>query len=129
MGPIKERNIVVCILLTIITCGIYGIIWFINLTDDARYASGDQTLSGGKAFLFTLVTCGIYELFWAYKMGKAISVARANRGMPTDDNSVLYLVLHLILRWAGLGIVTYALIQNELNTLATPVQPTQNIGA
>ena len=28
---VKERNVVVCILLTIITCGIYGIIWFVSL--------------------------------------------------------------------------------------------------
>ena len=125
MRPIKERNIVVCILLTIITCGIYGIIWFVNLTDDMRDASGDSSLSGGMAFLLTLVTCGIYGYFWAYKMGKAGVVARANRGMPGDDNSVLYLVLQFL----GLGIVNYCIMQNELNNFVTTVQSTQNIGA
>lgn len=124
MSPIKERNIVVCILLTIITCGIYGIVWFISVTDDMRYVSGDQTLSGGKAFLLTLITCGIYSYFWAYKMGKAGAVAKATRGMPGDDNSVLYLVLQLF----GLGIVNYCIIQNDLNSMVTPVQSTQNMG-
>lgn len=38
----RERNIAVAIILTIVTCGIYGIYWFIVLTDDARLASGDQ---------------------------------------------------------------------------------------
>lgn len=120
MSPIKERNIVVCILLTIITCGIYGIVWFISVTDDMRYVSGDQTLSGGKAFLLTLITCGIYSYFWAYKMGKAGAVAKATRGMPGDDNSVLYLVLQLF----GLGIVNYCIIQNDLNSMVAPVQST-----
>lgn len=124
MSPIKERNIVVCILLSIVTCGIYGIVWFISLTDDMRYASGDQTLSGGKAFLLTLVTCGIYGYYWAYKMGKATAIAKANRGMPADDNSVLYLVLQFF----GLAIVNYCIIQNDLNSMTTPVQPTQNTG-
>lgn len=32
----RERNIAVAIILTIVTCGIYGIYWFIVLTDDAR---------------------------------------------------------------------------------------------
>ena len=54
---VKNKNIVVCILLSIITCGIYGIIWFINMTDDAAYVNDDHELSGGKAFLFTLITC------------------------------------------------------------------------
>ena len=55
------------------TCGIYGIYWFIVLTDDARLASGDQQApSGGIAFLLTLVTCGIYGIYWAYKMGKTL---------------------------------------------------------
>ena len=58
---VKNKNIVVCILLSIITCGIYGIIWFINMTDDAAYVNDDHELSGGKAFLFTLITCGIYN--------------------------------------------------------------------
>ena len=45
MNAIKERNIGVCILLTLVTCGIYGIFWFISLTDDMRVASGDDRLS------------------------------------------------------------------------------------
>ena len=54
---VKEKNIVTNIILSIVTCGIYGIVWFIQMTDDARDVSGDSTLSGGKAFLLTLVTC------------------------------------------------------------------------
>ena len=30
----KERSIVLCIIFTIITCGIYGIYWMIVLNDD-----------------------------------------------------------------------------------------------
>ena len=113
---IKERNLVTEIILTIVTCGIYGIIWFINLTDDAKAAANDTKMqSGGIAFLLTLVTCGIYGIYWAYQMGKLINQARINRGMPEDDKSVLYLVLQLL----GLGIVDYALMQNDLNQMAT----------
>ena len=32
---IKERNIVTCILLTIVTCGIYGIYWAIMLAKES----------------------------------------------------------------------------------------------
>lgn len=112
---IKKRDLVTSIILSIVTCGIYGIIWFIGLTDDAKAASNDESMqSGGVAFLLTLVTCGIYGFFWAYKMGKAINQARVNRGMPEDDKSTLYLILQIF----GLGIVNYALMQNDLNEMA-----------
>lgn len=111
---IKERNIVTCILLSIVTCGIYGIYWFITLTDDASRANDDPAFTGVKAFLFTLVTCGIYNIYWNYKIGKEMYEANQKRGIQTSDNSVLYLVLGLF----GFGIVTYCLVQNELNTIA-----------
>lgn len=66
------------------------------------------------AFLLTLITCGIYGYYWAYKMGKVVNQAKINNGMPEDDKSVLYLILQIL----GLGIVNYALIQNDLNELA-----------
>ena len=110
---IKDKNILVCILLSFVTCGIYGIIWFINMTDDAAQASGEN-MSGGMAFLLTIVTCGIYGFYWAYKMGKMMEKAGQNKAINISDNSVLYLVLSI----CGLGIVNYCLIQNDLNKLA-----------
>lgn len=111
---IKERNIAVCIILSLVTCGIYGIIWFIGLTDDAAYVNDNRDFSGGKAFLLTLVTCGIYSFYWNYKMGKELYEGKTKRGMQASDNSVLYLILAIF----GLSIVSYCLMQNELNDVA-----------
>ena len=111
---IKERNIVVAILLSFITCGIYGIYWFITLTDDAAKVNGDPDFTGVKALIFTLITCGIYGIYWNYKMGKEMYEANKKNGIDTSDNSILYLVLGLF----GLSIINYCVIQNELNTLA-----------
>ena len=110
----KERNVALAIVFTIITCGIYGIYWFVVLTDEVKEKSKDeQMVSGGVAFLLSLITCGIYSIYWAYKMGKAMQVAEKNSGVGDADNSVLYLVLQLL----GLGIVVYALIQSDLNAI------------
>ena len=108
---VTQRNIVTCILLTFVTCGIYGIYWFICLTNEVNYVSGSQGTSGGKAVLFTLVTCGIYHYYWGYKQGEKLDAARAQRGMMTSGLNILYLLLCIF----GLGIVAYALMQNELN--------------
>ena len=109
-----EKNIVTCILLSIVTCGIYGIIWFVNLTDDSKRLHNDGTASGGMAFLLTLITCGIYNIYWSYKIGKRMSDAGKDHGVVVNDNSVLYLVLSLF----GLSIVNYCLIQSDLNKFA-----------
>ena len=119
---ITRKNIVTNIILTIVTCGIYGIIWFINITDDTRIVSGDNRLSGGKAFLYTLITCGIYGYYWAYLMGKALVQAKSKYGLMADDNSILYIVLQLF----GLGIVNYCLIQNDLNLISDKMSGTTN---
>ena len=111
---IKEKNIVLNIVLSLITCGIYGIVWFITMTDDVSIVNDDKELSGGKAFLFTLITCGIYSIYWSYKMGKEVYEAKTKRDMNASDNSVLYLILSLF----GLSIVNYCLIQNDLNEIA-----------
>ena len=111
---VRKRNVVSCVILTFITCGIYGLIWFIELTDDAGRASDDSTLSGGMALLLTIITCGIYGLYWNYKMGKAIYEAGVKKNVSVSDNSLLYLILSII----GLGIVNYCLMQSDLNKFA-----------
>lgn len=110
----NKRDIAVSIILTIITCGIYGIYWFICLTDEVKTAAEDKNFqSGGLAFILTLVTCGIYGIYWAYKMGELLKAAQKKHNIPEKDDAILYLLLQLF----GLSIVNYALIQSELNTM------------
>lgn len=115
VAMVQNRSIATCIILTIITCGIYGIFWFISLTDDTRTLSNDVTsASGGTAFLYSLVTCGIYGFYWAYKQGERIDAARQARGLAPSNQGALYLILFIF----GLGIIGYALMQNEINQMA-----------
>ena len=106
--------VVLAIILSLLTCGIYSLYWFIVLTDDANKVSGENDTSGGLALPLTLVTCGIYGFFWYYKMGKKLYTAGQRSGKDISDNSVLYILLGLF----GLGIVNYALIQNDLHKFA-----------
>lgn len=114
-GPrpqVTKKDIVVTIILSIVTCGIYGIIWFITLTDDTNVVAQDtNSASGIVALVLTLVTCGIYGIYWYYNLGKKLYVAGQRNGVPTQDNSLVYLILGVL----GLGIVVYVLAQQELN--------------
>lgn len=113
---IKERNIVLCIVLSIVTCGIYGLYWEICLVNDLNTAADTPNdTSGVMVVILSIVTCSIYLFYWMYKAGEKVQKAQQARNLPADSNSgVIYLVLTLF----GLGIVSYCLIQNELNKMA-----------
>lgn len=108
---IPPRNIVVALLLTFVTCGIYSIYWMIKLNDEINLlAEEPDATSGGMVFLFSLITCGIYGLYWMYKMGERVDKINNKEGYT----GILYLVLSLF----GLGIVSYCLMQDTINKAA-----------
>lgn len=110
----QQRSVALGIVFTVLTCGIYGIYWYICLTDDANQLCGRADTSGGMVFLFTLITCGFYSIYWAYRMGEKINDAKRQRGMPEDPTlKILYLVLSIL----GLSVITWALVQNEANQM------------
>jgi hypothetical protein len=114
--PIQNRNIALAVVFSIITCGIYLYYWLYCLTEDTNKLSNDpNATSGGMVILFTIITCGIYGWYWMYKRGEIIDNYNMQRGLPSSSNAVLYLILSVV----GLGIVSYCLMQNELNKLSS----------
>jgi hypothetical protein len=105
---IKNRNIVLGIVFSIITCGIYAIYWYIQINDDMNSLTPDDSFqtSGGLAFLFGLITCGIYTIYWNYRMG--VKMDKLKNG---GSHSILFLILSIF----GLQIVNYCIMQSELN--------------
>lgn len=115
MPPIKNRSFITAILLTIFTCGIYGLYWMVCMTNESNSLSdNNKTASGGMTILFILLTGGIYSMYWYFKMGKKLHEAGLKYGRQVSDNSVIYLVLGLL----GFGIVSECMIQNDLNKFA-----------
>ncbi|MBQ9461567.1 MAG: DUF4234 domain-containing protein [Clostridia bacterium] len=110
----EKKSIPVCIILTIVTFGIYGLIWFIAVHNSTKALANDTSdTTAGVALLLTIVTCGIYGIYWAYKRGKQLEDAFKMRGLPDSDNkAVLYLILFLVI-----SIVAWCLIQNDINKL------------
>ncbi len=105
---IEPRNLVTAIVLSIVTCGIYSIFWFIKLTDELNEITGNEKdMSGGMCFLLNLLTCGIYGYYWAYKMGE--------KQDSLDDKRSNTAILYLLLSIFGFSIVVQALIQDTIN--------------
>ena len=112
-NQIQPRNIALCVLLSLVTCGIYSIYWFIKLTDEMNLLVDDnKTASGGMAFLYSLITCGIYSFYWSYKMGDKTDNLDGN---INGSKAILYLVLLFL----GFGIIVYVLLQDTINKAVT----------
>lgn len=107
---IKNRNIVTAIILTIITCGIYGIYWAICLAREAV-----SVKDPADSALLEIVLMLFLPFLGFFLAEKKFDEGCAEKGIPHTDNSILYLILGLV----GLGIVNYCMLQNDLNKLAT----------
>ena len=109
---IKNRSIPLCIILSILTIGIYAIYWFIVMTNESNsLAPKNATASGGLAFVLSIVTFGIYGIYWNYKMGCKVDEMNEN---PHGNTGLIYLLIGLV----GLSIINYCLAQDAINKFA-----------
>ena len=81
----ENRSMIVVILLSLVTLGIYGLIFTHNYAKDMnQVCEGDGQKTGGLAavILLSMVTCGIYGYYWIYKVGDRIAINSAKRSIP-----------------------------------------------
>ena len=110
----RKKDIVTSVILCFITCGIYAVIWFVNITDDVIRLRGDSSMPTGiTCFLLVLLTCGLYGIYWSYPMGSLLYQENQERGMTMGDNSIIYLILSIL----KLDIINYVLMQDNINKL------------
>ena len=48
---VQKREIVVSIILSFVTCGLYGLYWIICMNNDANKVSGENTPTGGVVII------------------------------------------------------------------------------
>ncbi|MCQ2751760.1 MAG: DUF4234 domain-containing protein [Coriobacteriales bacterium] len=120
---VNQRNVGLCILFCIITCGIYNLYWIYKIADDANILmdSYEQDTSAGMVLLLSIVTCGIYLIYWVYKTGNKFDIYYAKKNPPQTQNfAMLYLIL-LICSYISFGIcelVCFCLMQDRINKIA-----------
>ena len=109
---IEKRSVPLAIVLSIITCGIYMIYWEYKMLD-SLYRANNLPSSAGVDVLLSIVTCGIYGLYMLYRAGRMESSALSLFNLPEKDEAALYLILGIF----GLGIVSFAILQSNMNNL------------
>jgi hypothetical protein len=110
----QQRSILMVILLTIVTCGIYYFYWFYQTTKELTEYSEDYRLSPGLSIVLTIVTCGFYQIYWWYRIADIFISAQQKAKYPRlNDNKILFVVLTLF----GLDIINMAILQSDMNQL------------
>lgn len=90
-----DRSLLTYILLTIVTCGIYGWYFLYCLARDINVAcDGDGKNTAGlvKLILLTIVTCGIYSWIWHYSLGNRLAENAPRYGLNFQENGTTVLM-------------------------------------
>ena len=72
-----------------------------------------EARTGGRDILLLFVTCGLYAIYLYYRIGEDIDFIKNQRGLPSNNTGLLYLILSLL----GLSIITIVVTQNSINKL------------
>jgi hypothetical protein len=120
---IQRRSLLTLILLSIITCGIYGIIFWYNYSDDMnKVCNGDGKLTQNYiiVILLSIVTCGIYPFIWYYGIGNRLQENAPRYGLNFSENGttvILWMIFGGLLCGIGTLYAMYILIRN-MNDMA-----------
>lgn len=104
-----RRNVGSCIILTIMTGGIFGIVWLVKICKDLGRLHGDENPVGSEVLLYLLVP--FYSVYWAYAKGKQMYEDSKKRGGNLTDRKYIYLFMNLMF----MQLFTLGFIQTQLN--------------
>ena len=119
MIQINKRSIGICILLSIITCGIYGIYWMYLLVKNTRSIQKNTDKCTGE--MLCLIFVPFYSLYWWYTRGEKVRQGFAEHDYNATGGGVVYLVLAIF----GLSIVSMAIMQSDFNSLKSETHSEQ----
>lgn len=108
----KKRSIPKCLLLTIVTCGIYAFYWAYRLGGEAATVGNDENMDS-IAFVCALFPIGGFPL-----AERSFNKGCENMGFPHTNKTILYIIFGILgFGIIGLSLVSAALIQSDLNKL------------
>ncbi len=108
-----KRSVVTVIILTIITCGIYGLYWYYKTMEEMYNAGGKSLGNLTPIIQFVLLFFYVGGVIFAINADDNINEVKARMGISPSDQKIAYILLELVF-----PIAVLALVQNEMNQLA-----------
>ena len=118
-----DRSLLMYIVLSIVTCGIYGFYFIYKLAEDMNeMCEGDGETTGGLLtyIVLSFLTCGIYQLYWLYKIANRLKNNAGVYGVNINEDGTTILLWYLVgSLLCGIGpLVAIYFIINNTNKLA-----------
>jgi hypothetical protein len=118
-GIITERNSALVVVLTLVTCGAYGLYWVFKTSDELKQATGDSTINPALDLLLSLVTCGLWSWYVQFRDAQIAHRFVSTRDASHKDQSQMILILNVATFVVGVtGLLAMFLTQEELNKLS-----------
>lgn len=117
-----NRSLISYILLSFITCGIYGFYFIYKLAQDVNIAcadDGSRTPGLATYIILSFITCGFYSFYWEYKIGNRIAQNAPRYGLVVSENGtsiLMWRIFGMLLCGIGSFVGLHILIKNA-NTI------------
>ncbi len=118
-GVLQERNPVVVIALSLVTCGAYSVYWLYCTTRELRDGLDLPSLNPTVDVVLSIVTCGLWPIYAHYRNAGLLHRALARYEPSARDQSLVVLLLDLaaivtVVTW----LIALFILQDEHNRLA-----------
>ncbi len=113
VSAIKERGMITYILLSVLTLGIYHIVFWTKLSKDVNAlceGDGKKTMKYVFCFLLNIVTVGIFGFVWKYKLAKRLQENAARYDLKFSESGALVVVLAIV--FALFPVSQFVLVKN-----------------
>ena len=127
-----DRIFLMYLVLSIVTCGIYPIIFWYQYTEDLNIIcakDGKPTMNYIIVLLLGIVTCGIFLFVWYYQIGDRLEKNCQAYGVQTTTSGTTLLLWVLLGTWVVVGpyIAAYKMIE-DMNNLSIAYNNTMTGG-
>jgi hypothetical protein len=102
------------LILTIVTCGLWNLIWNYKQQAACNELLGREEFKFATWLILSIVTCGLYFIYYQYKMGEVITEIQEAKGLRVNTNLPM---VSLVLSLVGLSIVADVVHQSEINKI------------
>lgn len=99
---LKKIDPIITIVLSIVTCGLYGIYVYYLMMKDMSVMHPEESKPIDKSSEFvifivlSIVTCSIYTMIWLYQFGGVLKVCGQKDGIDIKEDGIFYPLLMLL---------------------------------
>lgn len=114
-AKINERSFITFLILSVITFGIYPIVYWHKISKDVEIlceGDGAKTMKYVFVWLLNFVTFGIAGIVWRAKLAQRLKENAARYNLKFSESAALVVVYDILILFVGPFIARYVIVKN-----------------